>query len=149
MENESCEEVPHDHQRVYLVPYRWWKEAHHPESSTHNPGLLYSASLTSSAGPIKIIRDIFNSDLAFNLRRQDDASLHNSKDEPPPPAYALVPADSWLQALKWHSDSKSVVKDGKKFLAAEDDMSDVYPLQLRLNVSRENSSLGVKISKKR
>lgn len=47
-----------------------------------------------------------------------------------------------------HSDSKCAVKNGKSFLAAEDDMADVYPLQLRLSVSRETNSLGVRISKK-
>lgn len=40
------------------------------------------------------------------------------------------------------------MKGGKSFSAAEDDMADVYPLQLRLSVQRETNSLGVKISKK-
>ena len=45
-----------------------------------------------------------------------------------------------------HSDSKIASKDGKS--SAEEDMSDVYPLQLRLVVLREADSFGVKISKK-
>ena len=40
------------------------------------------------------------------------------------------------------------MKNGRSFSAAEDDMADVYPLQLRLSVLRETNSLGVKISKK-
>lgn len=40
------------------------------------------------------------------------------------------------------------MKDGRSVLAAEDDMADVYPLQLRLSVMRETGSLAVKISKK-
>lgn len=47
-----------------------------------------------------------------------------------------------------HSDAKVATKNGKSFLAAEDDMADVYPLQLRLSVLRETNSLGVKITKK-
>ena len=47
-----------------------------------------------------------------------------------------------------HSDTKVAAKCGKTFSAAEDDMSDVYPLQLRLSVLRETNSLGVKVSKK-
>lgn len=40
------------------------------------------------------------------------------------------------------------MKDGKCFSAAEDDMTDVYPLQLRLSAPRETNSLGVRITKK-
>lgn len=44
------------------------------------------------------------------------------------------------------------MKEGRSFSAAEDDMADVYPLQLRLSVLRETNSqtnsLGVRISKK-
>lgn len=47
-----------------------------------------------------------------------------------------------------HSDSKAALKDSKNFSAAEDDMSDVYPLQLRLSVLKETNSLSVRISKK-
>ncbi|XP_060965988.1 ubiquitin carboxyl-terminal hydrolase 8 isoform X2 [Cannabis sativa] len=52
------------------------------------------------------------------------------------------------QSCCLHSDSKLPIKEGRIFSAAEDDMADVYPLQLRLSVLRETYSLGVKISKK-
>lgn len=47
-----------------------------------------------------------------------------------------------------HSDSKSTIKDGKGFSSTEDDIADVYPLQLRLSVQKETNSFGVRISKK-
>ena len=40
------------------------------------------------------------------------------------------------------------MKDGKGFSATEDDMADVYPLQLRLSAQKETNSFGVRISKK-
>ncbi|KAF7805767.1 ubiquitin carboxyl-terminal hydrolase 8 [Senna tora] len=99
---------------------------------------------------MKIINNIFNSDLVFNLRREDDSAQNREDGEAGVSGrdFALVPGDMWLQALKWHSNSKNTTKDGKGFSATEDDMGDVYPLQLRLSVQRETNSLGVRISKK-
>ncbi|EOY33223.1 hypothetical protein QUC31_019057 [Theobroma cacao] len=140
-------------QRVYFVPFRWWKDAQDSTSgeSDVKRGILYTATPgTSYAGPMKLINNIFNSDLAFNLRKEED-SLHNGENGEVGVSgrdYALVPGEMWLQALKWHSDAKVAAKGGKSFSAAEDDMADVYPLQLRLSVPRETNSLGVKISKK-
>ncbi|XVF05041.1 hypothetical protein REPUB_Repub05bG0137000 [Reevesia pubescens] len=140
-------------QRVYFVPFRWWKDAQDSSSDESDPkrGILYTATPgTSYAGPMKLINNIFNSDLAFNLRKEDD-SLHNGENGEVGVSgrdYALVPGELWLQALKWHSDAKVAAEGGKSFSAAEDDMADVYPLQLRLSIPRETNSLGVKISKK-
>ncbi|KAM7528247.1 hypothetical protein LguiB_031657 [Lonicera macranthoides] len=146
-----------DDQRVYFVPYRWLKEAQDSSSTVVDSssdgkkrGILYTASPASSyAGPMKIINNIFNSDLVFNLRREDE-SLQNSENGEVGISgrdYALVPGEMWLQAFKWHSDSKVALKE-KSFSASENDMADVYPLQLKLSVSRETNSLGIKISKK-
>ncbi|KAI9094255.1 hypothetical protein K1719_021309 [Acacia pycnantha] len=140
-------------QRVYFVPYRWWKDAQDsiPGDSDGKRGILYTAFPCSSyAGPMKIINNIFNSDLVFNLRREDDSAQNREDGEVGVSGrdFALVPGDMWLQALKWHSDSKNITKDGKAFSATEDDMADVYPLQLRLSVQRETNALGVRISKK-
>lgn len=143
-----------DNQRVYLVPYRWWKEAQESPSSVDSDGgmarVLYTASQTSSYGPMKIINNIFNSDLAFNLRRENESSHHNENSEVGVSGrdYALVTGDMWVQALKWHIDSKAASKNGRSFSIAEDDMTDVYPLQLKLSLSKETESLIVKISKK-
>ncbi|XP_022731661.1 ubiquitin carboxyl-terminal hydrolase 8-like [Durio zibethinus] len=140
-------------QRVYFVPFRWWKDAQDSTlgESDAKRGILYTATPGTSYGcPMKLINNIFNSDLVFNLRKEED-SLHNGKNGEVGVSgrdYALVPGEIWLQALKWHSDAKVVAKGGKSFSAAEDDMADVYPLQLRLSIPRETNSLGVKISKK-
>ncbi|XP_031258589.1 ubiquitin carboxyl-terminal hydrolase 8-like [Pistacia vera] len=141
-----------DDQRVYLVPYRWWKDAQESTfDSDGKRGILYTATPGPSyAGPMKIINNIFNSDLLFNLRREEDSSQNGENGEVGVSGrdYALVPGEMWLQALKWHSDAKVATKNGKSFLAAQDDMADVYPLQLRLSVLRETNLLGVKITKK-
>ncbi|XVF47045.1 hypothetical protein PTKIN_Ptkin03bG0077700 [Pterospermum kingtungense] len=140
-------------QRVYFVPLRWWKEAQGSTSgeSDSKRGILYTATpATSYAGPMKLINNIFNSDLSFNLRKEED-SLHggeNSEVGVSGRDYALVPGEMWVQALKWHSDAKVAAKGGKSFSGADDYMGDVYPLQLRLSIPRETNSLGVKISKK-
>lgn len=132
-------------QRVYFVPYRWWKEA----ADGDEKGILYTASAAPSyGGPMKIINNIFNSDLLFNLRREDHYNDNNAEVGISGRDYALVPGEMWLQAFKWHSDSKAASKDNKSFSTSDNDMADVYPLQLKLSVSRETNSLGVKISKK-
>ncbi|XP_054811412.1 ubiquitin carboxyl-terminal hydrolase 8 isoform X2 [Prosopis cineraria] len=132
---------------------RWWKDAQDsiPGDSGGKRGISYTAFPCSSyAGPMKIINNIFNSDLVFNLRREDDSAQIREDGEAGVSGrdFALVPGDMWLLALKWHSESKNITKDGKAFSATEDDMADVYPLQLRLSVQRETNSLGVRISKK-
>ncbi|XP_022756057.1 ubiquitin carboxyl-terminal hydrolase 8-like isoform X4 [Durio zibethinus] len=140
-------------QRVYFVPFRWWKDAQDSTSgeSDAKRGILYTATPgTSYAGPMKLINNIFHSDLSFNLRKEED-SLHTGENGEVGVSgrdYALVPGEMWLQALKWHTDAKVAAKGGRSFSAAEDDMADVYPLQLRLSIPRETNSLGVKISKK-
>ncbi|XP_021720584.1 ubiquitin carboxyl-terminal hydrolase 8-like [Chenopodium quinoa] len=154
----ATQSVADDEQRVYLVPYRWWKEAQNALTSTSasdlcgDKGILYSASPSSSyAGPMKLINNIFGSDLLFNLRREEVNSNDNASSGEVGVSgrdYALVSGEMWLQALKWHSDSKNAMKRIGSFSVGSVDISDVYPLQLRLSVLREANSLGVKISKK-
>ncbi|KAE8705771.1 Ubiquitin carboxyl-terminal hydrolase 8 [Hibiscus syriacus] len=154
VDSDNNEGACNDEQRVYFVPFRWWKDAQDSSSgeSDLKRGILYTANPGSSyAGPMKLINNIFNSDLAFNLRKEEEDSLHNAENGEVGVSgrdYALVPGDMWLQALKWHSDTKIAAKGGKSFSAAEDDMADVYPLKLRLSIPQETNSLGVKISKK-
>ncbi|XP_038683004.1 ubiquitin carboxyl-terminal hydrolase 8-like isoform X2 [Tripterygium wilfordii] len=138
-------------QRVYFVPYRWWKDAQESSDCDGSKGVLYTATRGSSyGGPMKIINNIFNSDLLFNLRREEDSvqSGENGEVGVSGRDFALVHGEMWLQALKWHSDAKAATKGGKCFSVGEDDMADIYPLQLRLSVFHETNSLGVKISKK-
>ncbi|GAV77153.1 UCH domain-containing protein [Cephalotus follicularis] len=152
--SDSTQRVdPDSEQRVYFVPFRWWKDACEWQSSDSDRkrGVLYTAMAGSSyAGPMKLINNIFNSDFMFNLKREEDAVQNGENGEVGFSGrdFALVSGEMWLQALKWHSDAKIAAKGGKSFSAAEDDMSDVYPLQLRLSIFREMNSLGVKISKK-
>ena len=65
---------------------------------------MYTATPgTSYAGPMKLINNIFNSDLAFNLRKEEDPSHTGENGEVGVSGrdYALVPGEMWLQALKW------------------------------------------------
>lgn len=85
--------------------YRWLKEAEESllgAISDWNGGVLYTASAASS-GPMKIINSIFSSDIVFNLRREDDTFLDSQNGEVGISGrdYALVPGETWLQALKW------------------------------------------------
>ncbi|OIV99196.1 hypothetical protein TanjilG_19692 [Lupinus angustifolius] len=147
--NNNNTQPPND-QQVYLVPHSWWKDAQDsvPADSDETKGILYMA-LPGSTGPMKIINNIFSSDIVFNLRREKDLPNNGENGEVGVSGrdFALVSGEMWLQALKWHSDSKKAAKDEKGF-SASDDMSDVYPLQLRLSVQKETNSLGVRISKK-
>lgn len=89
------------------IIYRWWKEAKDSCSALDSDGrrgVLYTGTpMSSYAGPLKIINNIFNSDLAFNLRRESDSAENNENDEVGVSGrdYALVPGEMWLEALKW------------------------------------------------
>ncbi|KAL3367042.1 hypothetical protein AABB24_011642 [Solanum stoloniferum] len=150
-QQQQTESSVKDDQRVYFVPYRWWKEAQDSAPSDGKSATLYTVAPAPSYGAMKLINNIFSPDIAFNLRREEESlsqSQENGEVGVSGRDYALVPGDMWLQALKWHSNSKVAAKNGKSFSATDEDIADVYPLQLRLSVSRETSSLGVRISKK-
>ncbi|XP_049409029.1 ubiquitin carboxyl-terminal hydrolase 8 [Solanum stenotomum] len=150
-QQQQTESSVKDDQRVYFVPYRWWKEAQDSAPSDGKSATLYAVAPAPSYGAMKLINNIFSPDIAFNLRREEESlsqSQENGEVGVSGRDYALVPGDMWLQALKWHSNSKVAAKNGKSFSATDEDIADVYPLQLRLSVSRESSSLGVRISKK-
>ncbi|XP_068634551.1 ubiquitin carboxyl-terminal hydrolase 8-like isoform X5 [Aristolochia californica] len=146
-------------ERVYLVPHRyllahasrWLQEAQESNGGTKlKEGILYTVSSPSSyAGPMKIINNFFNSDLVFNLTPEEDYGQHeNSEEGVSGRDYALVSDATWLQTLKWHSDSNTAMKSSRNLSVAEDGISDVYPLQLRLSVLRESNQLNIRISKK-
>ena len=75
-----------------------------PADSDGKKGIAYTTLPGSSyAGPMKIINNIFNSDLVFNLKREED-SVHNRENGEVGVSgrdFALVPGEKWLQALKW------------------------------------------------
>jgi ubiquitin carboxyl-terminal hydrolase 4/11/15 len=52
---------------------------------------------------MKLINNIFNSDILFDLRREGDALQNGETGEASVSGrdFALVSSDMWLQALKW------------------------------------------------
>lgn len=86
--------------------FSWWRDAQDSVvgDSDGKKGILCVASQASSyGGPMKIINNIFNSDLVFNLRREDDAVQNGENGEVGISGrdYALVPGEMWVQALRW------------------------------------------------
>lgn len=84
--------------------FRWWREAQDTSSSEVMRGIPYSASHTSPyGGPMKIFSNIFSSDIAFNLKKEDEFSRNGENGEVGVSGreYALVSGDMWLQTLKW------------------------------------------------
>lgn len=84
--------------------FRWWKEAQDPSSLEVKRGIAYAASPAPYGGPMKIFNNIFNSDIAFNLSKEDESSCNGETSEAGVSSkdYALVPGDMWLQTLKWY-----------------------------------------------
>ncbi|MQM04952.1 hypothetical protein Taro_037752 [Colocasia esculenta] len=144
-----------DDGKVYIVPYRWLREARESSSgdagtSTGSRGILYTASAAASSyrGAMKFI-NFFNSDLVFNLRREEDSRQDESEAEVSGRSYALVRTDMWLQALRWHDESNTAMKDDiTNFSACEDKAVDTFTLNLRISVAREANMMIAKISKK-
>ncbi|KAK9289719.1 hypothetical protein L1049_007878 [Liquidambar formosana] len=140
-----------DADKIYFVPYRWWKEAWESlyGDADGMRGVLYTASSGAHSGPVKVVDNNSDSEILLNLRREEG----NGKSDPEEEGfsgceYALVSESVWLRALKWHNDSNEAVKDVGSLLAAEDCMEDVFPLQIRLSVLWETNSLVVKIRQK-
>lgn len=50
---------------------------------------------------MKLINNIFSSDLLFNLRREEESSSDIGEVSVSGRDYALVSGEMWLQALKW------------------------------------------------
>ncbi|XP_048236014.1 ubiquitin carboxyl-terminal hydrolase 8 isoform X2 [Ricinus communis] len=124
-----------DVEKLYLVPFRWWKEA--KIGGDGQIGVLYDVAV--SGGDV-------DKEIALDLRKVEEDS--RKSDDIVYEEYALLSGTMWLQALKWHNDSKAAVQDVDSPLLAEDDLEDVFPLQIRLSVSPETNSLIVKISLK-
>ena len=95
-----------------LLACSWWRDAQDSvvadsdSDEEGNRGVLCVAA-SAYGGPMKIINNIFNSDLVFNLRRReedDDAAVQNAGNGEVGVSgrdYALVPGDMWVQALRW------------------------------------------------
>ncbi|KAM2673161.1 hypothetical protein EV2_014481 [Malus domestica] len=122
--------------KVYLVPYRWWKEARTEEDC--NGGVLYTATMEEEEDD-----DDAAAEIVLNLKKNDVVEEGFSGRE-----YALVPESTWCRALIRHNDFNAAKKDNVSFFGAENLWKDIFSLQIRLLVSWETNSLFVKISQK-
>ncbi|KAM5559288.1 ubiquitin carboxyl-terminal hydrolase 8-like [Rosa sericea] len=119
--------------KVYLVPYRWWKEVR-TEDDDRGEGVLYTTTPEE---------DDSGSEILLRLRKRDSAEEGFSGRE-----YALVPEATWCRALIRHYDFNTAAMDNVSFFGDEEFLKDVFSLQIRLFVSWETNSLVVKISQK-
>ncbi|KAF3785485.1 Ubiquitin carboxyl-terminal hydrolase 8 [Nymphaea thermarum] len=138
-------------ERVFFVPYRWWKEGQDALAAEEDGGgstsAIVYASSPCNAGPMKIITNMFVSDLVFNLKQRGDLSgrLEGNDCEVSGRDYALLTEDMWLQTLNRNDFSKSAHNSGN---LVEDSKLEVYPLRLRLSVMRDSNQLTARITKK-
>ncbi|KAL6138277.1 hypothetical protein ACLB2K_063560 [Fragaria x ananassa] len=119
--------------KVYLLPYRWWKEVR-SEDDDRGEGVLYATSPEEDDSGLEIL---------MSLRKRDSAEEGFSGRE-----YALVPEATWCRALIRHNDFNTTAMDDSSSFGDEEFLKDVISLQIRLIVSWETNSLVVKISQK-
>ncbi|KAM3738102.1 hypothetical protein ACB098_09G108300 [Castanea mollissima] len=123
--------------KLYLVPYRWWKEAQRDDDNEIG-GVLYSVSLN----------DDIESEIVLDLRKKEDSRNAEKEEEGFSGCeYALLPQPMWLWALKRHNDLNAAVYHGSLY-GDGDSLQDIFPIQISLFVLWETNSLVVKISQK-
>ncbi|KAF2308287.1 hypothetical protein GH714_039904 [Hevea brasiliensis] len=111
--------------KLYLVPCSWWRET---QIGANETGVLYDVSVSNDDDDMEIVLD---------LREIEDSRK------------VVMQLKGFLvRSVLWHNDSKKAVKDVHHPFLSEDDLEDVFPLQIRLSVSWETNSLVVKISLK-
>ncbi|XVF07501.1 hypothetical protein REPUB_Repub06bG0144400 [Reevesia pubescens] len=125
--------------KLYLVPYRWWKEAQRSFADQIG-GILYTVLSNDNN---------VDSEIALDLRKEEISGTRDKVEEGVSRReYALVNEALWLRTLKWHNDFKTSEKDARYPFVAEDQSQEVFPLQIRISFSQETNSLLVKISLK-
>ncbi|CAL9180899.1 unnamed protein product [Musa hybrid cultivar] len=135
--------------RVYLVPYRWWKGVMESQAKEDRPsGIPYSISPVPPRLWNEILRDNSNSDFVHNIERddywkEDDDAAESASSL----TYALIPYYSWLHVLEWRFVTCFTTKKYECFSSINAPMTDVYPLMLRVSVTQKKI-LTLKISKK-
>ncbi|KAK1263162.1 Ubiquitin carboxyl-terminal hydrolase 8 [Acorus gramineus] len=157
LQNPSDAPTPED-ERVYFVPYKWWRkvsdQAPDDGGGGDDRGILYAAGPSSSSygGPMRIINNIFNSDLVFSLRREDsDPDAATATATVSGREYALVTVPMWSRGLRWHRDSsaaETATKEAGVSSVCENGTVEVYPLRLRITVAPDTNTMTVRISKK-
>ncbi|GMJ03788.1 ubiquitin-specific protease 8 [Hibiscus trionum] len=122
--------------KLYLVPYRWWREAQRSVAEQIG-GILYTVSSKDCSGDSEILLD---------LRKEESSTSRDKLEEGVSGReYALVNEALWLRTLKWHNDSKTSIEDATYHHVSEVQSQEVLPLQIRLSFSPEKNSLLVKI----
>ncbi|XP_044498409.1 ubiquitin carboxyl-terminal hydrolase 8-like isoform X3 [Mangifera indica] len=131
-----------DRLKLYLVPYRWWKEAQQLVADQKGGGgVVYRVSSNCDTDNFQIV-------LELKKLESFQESGNGNKDGSLGCEYALLPEGIWLRALKWHNDIKLASGNvGSPFIAGSY-LQDVFPLQIRLSVLLETNSLVVKINLK-
>ncbi|PPD70346.1 hypothetical protein GOBAR_DD32775 [Gossypium barbadense] len=136
---DETDEEEANRQKLYLVPYRWWKEAQRSVAD-EIVGILYNVLSNY---------DNADSEIVLDLRKEESSGTRVKMDEGVSSReYALVKEALWLRTLKWHNDSKTSEEDDRYHCVAEGQSQEVFPLQIRLSFSPGTNSLLVKISLK-
>lgn len=125
-------------EKLFLVPFRWWKEA---QSGFRDQivGSLYSVSSD----------DEFQSEIMLSLKKQE---VHEKRDKGeqkvPEREYALVHEALFYRALKWYNSSNTAMKESWSLSVTSDYLQDLFTLKIKLSFKLETDSLIVKISLK-
>ncbi|KAI8562828.1 hypothetical protein RHMOL_Rhmol03G0065500 [Rhododendron molle] len=146
----SSSTAPDEEEQLYFVPHRWWSEASeclfgNDDMSEEVKGVLYAAESSSGGAPLEpmVICGYYpKAEIVLNMKRVHGSPNELSWDGMEGGDYALIAEWMFLRALKWHSE----IKEGEGFLAGEDNLCDLFSLQIKLSVSLETNSLVVKIS---
>ncbi|XWS56092.1 hypothetical protein CRYUN_Cryun09bG0056900 [Craigia yunnanensis] len=138
-EYEETDDEETNRQKLYLVPYRWWKEAQRSVADQIG-GILYTVLSND---------DDADSEIVLDLRKEESSGTRDKAEERVSGReYALVNEASWLRTLKWYNDFRTSEEDARYPFVAEDQSQEVFPLQIRLSFSPKTNSLLVKISLK-
>ncbi|KAB2066169.1 hypothetical protein ES319_A09G140900v1 [Gossypium barbadense] len=136
---DETDEEEANRQKLYLVPYRWWKEAQRSVAD-EIVGILYNVLSNY---------DNADSEIVLDLRKEESSGTRVKMGEGVSSReYALVKEALWLRTLKWHNDSKMSEEDERYHCVGEGQSQEVFPLQIRLSFSPGTNSLLVTISLK-
>ncbi|XP_038697114.1 ubiquitin carboxyl-terminal hydrolase 8-like isoform X2 [Tripterygium wilfordii] len=132
--NRLEDDEDYDNEKLYFVPYSWWRETQ--SNADHMGGILFIASSNDDA----------DDEIVLSLKKEGDSGRPDGGDEVCTGLECVfIPEAMWLRALKWHNDSTAAVRD---FEISEDHSQDVFPIQIRISLSRATNSLLVKIKLK-
>ncbi|XWS66580.1 hypothetical protein CRYUN_Cryun05aG0211800 [Craigia yunnanensis] len=138
-EYDETDDEETNREKLYLVPYRWWKES--PRSVADQIGGILYTVLSND--------DDADSEIVLDLKKDESSGTRDKAEEGVSGReYALVNEALWLRTLKWHNDFRTHEEDARYPFVAEYQSQEVLPLQIRLSFSPETNSLLVKINLK-